>query len=272
MSALETHPFLKHLARFGSVSIGGVYIFIGVIAMLSLLRVVNGGADEDSVVEMLNETWGGEVLLWIILSGILSYMVWRFFEAGADPLHHGKDTKGILKRIGIAATAAAYGTIALSGIQAMLGTGDAGEGFEEQRHLIATVLDWRGGNWLIGITGAIVGFAAVMEFRYVFQGDHKPTLDIDNLSHTKRRIIYGLAWAGHCARAIILGIMAYSLLRGAITSDPSQTVNTDKAFNFIGESMLGHPLFVLVAIGTVCYGVYMILSGVYFNFQAAQKS
>lgn len=271
MPTLKTHPFIKHLARYGSVSIGGVYIFIGVIAMLSLLRVVDGGADEDSVLEMLHRTWAGEVLLWIILTGILSYMAWRFFEATADPLQHGKNTKGLLKRIGIAGAAATYGAVALSGIQAMLGTGDAGEGFEEQRHLIASVLEWRNGNWLIGITGAVVGFAAAMEFRYVVLGDHKPTLDINHLSHTKRRIIYGLAWAGHCARSIILGIIAYSLLRGAITSDARQTVNTDKAFNFIGESMLGHPLFVLVAIGTVCYGVYMILYGVYLNFQESES-
>ncbi len=141
--------------------------FVGVIAMLSLLRIVDGGADEDSVLEMLHRSWVGEVLLWIILSGMVSYMAWRFFEAVADPLQHGSDTKGILKRIGIAGAAAALAPLRGRGIQAMIGTGDSGEGFEEQRHLIAAILHWHHGPWFIGIAGVVVAFVAVMELRYV---------------------------------------------------------------------------------------------------------
>ncbi len=269
MLAQKEYPRMKILARYGSVCIGGVYIFVGVIAMLSLLRVVDGGADEDSVLEMLHRSWVGEVLLWIILSGIVSYMAWRFFEAFADPLQHGNDTRGVLKRIGIAGAAAAYGAIAWSGIQATIGAGDTGEGFEEQRHLIAAILNWRHGTWFIGIAGVVVAFVAVMELRYVVVGNYKPALDVNDMPRARRRVINILAWAGHCARGIILGIMAYSLLRGAVYNDAGETVNTDKAFNFIGESILGHPLFVLVAIGTVCYGIYMIMFGVYLNVNSA---
>jgi len=265
MFGLKTYAGMGYLARYGSVCIGGVYVFVGVIAMLSLMRVVDGGADEDSVLEMLHRSWVGEILLWIILAGIVSYMAWRFFEALADPLHHGGDMKGVLKRIGIVGSSVAYGAIAWSGIQAMIGAGDPGEGFEEQRHLIDSVLHWRYGTWLIGIAGVVVGFVAIMELRFVVLGNYKPALDVDNMPKARKRLINILAWAGHFARSIILGIMAYSLLRGAVYDDASETVNTDKAFNFIGESMLGHPLFVLVAMGTVCYGVYMILFGVFME-------
>jgi hypothetical protein len=58
----------------------------------------------------------------------------------------------------------------------------------------------------------------------------------------------------------------YSLVRGAVFSDAQETVNTDKAFNFIGESLLGHPLFVIVALGTICYGVFMMVYAAFLNF------
>jgi hypothetical protein len=258
--------WMKRFARYGSVSIGVVYIFIGVIAILSLLRLKDGGADEDSLLELLAGVWLGEVLLWVILGGILCYMMWRIYEAIADPANLGNNKKGIIRRTAIALSALAYGTIAVSGIQAMTGTDDE-EGFEEQRHFIASILAWDGGGWVIAIAGVCIGITALVEFRYVFLGDHRPQMDVIHLSKTKHRIIDILAWAGHLARSIILGIIAYSLIRGAIYNNAEETVNTDKAFNFIGESMLGHPFFVIVALGTICYGIFMIIFGIYLDFE-----
>jgi Domain of Unknown Function (DUF1206) len=258
-------PKLKLLARYGSASIGALYMAIGVIAMLSLMGLKDGGADEDSLLELLNSAFVGQVFLWLILLGILSYMVWRVFEAVTDRLQHGKTWKGLCCRAGIILAAGVYGLVAWSGIQAMLGMEDDAEGFEEQRQFIAGILEWNGGVWLIGMAGVVVAITGILEFRYMWKGDHKPQLDIDHLSKTKRLLIHGLAWAGHTARAIILWVIGYSLVRGAVLADAEETVNTDKAFNFIGESMLGHPLFVLVALGTICYGLYMIVYAMFMR-------
>jgi hypothetical protein len=243
-----------------------------VIALLSLMGLKDGGADEDSLLELLNSVIVGKILLWLILLGILCYMIWRVFEAITDPLGFGTTFKGISRRLGIVCAAAAYGVVAWSGIQAMIGMEDDAEGFEEQRHFIADILTWSGGAWIVGIAGVMVGITGLLEFRYVLKGDHKPQLDIEHLSKTKRFVVQALAWAGHLARAIILSIIGYSLVRGAVFSDAEETVNTDKAFNFIGESMLGHPLFVLVALGTICYGIYMMVYGAYLRFDKNQTS
>jgi hypothetical protein len=41
-------------------------------------------------------------------------------------------------------------------------------------------------------------------------------------------------------------------------------VNTDKAFYFIGDDV-GHAYFIIVAIGTICYGLFMFSFGVYYD-------
>ncbi|RAV98503.1 hypothetical protein DQQ10_23570 [Pseudochryseolinea flava] len=253
------------------MAIGLVYIAIGVIALLSLLGLKDGGADEDSLLELLDTTVVGEIFLWVIILGLLAYVVWRIVEAIQDPLNYGNDWKGIARRIAIVLAASAYGLIAWSGIRAMIDDADGSEGFEEQRQMVSTVLAWNGGDWLLGICGVMVAVTALLELRYVAKGDHKPHLDIDHLPTWKKFSIHALAWVGHFARAIILAIIGYSLIRGAVHADPTETVNTDKAFNFIGESMLGHPLFVAVACGTIAYGVYMILLGIYLNLDKVTR-
>ena len=73
-----------------------------------------------------------------------------------------------------------------------------------------------------------------------------------------------LAWVGHTARAIILGIIGFFLLKAGSSGDASYVVNTDKAFDFIGDDV-GHLYFLLVAAGTIAYGLFMVIAGVYYK-------
>jgi hypothetical protein len=41
-------------------------------------------------------------------------------------------------------------------------------------------------------------------------------------------------------------------------------VNTDKAFDFIGDDV-GHLYFIMVAAGTICYGLFMFVFGWYYD-------
>jgi hypothetical protein len=258
---------VRYLAWGGSVAIGLVYIGIGTIAMLSLLRLKDGGADEDSMLEFLTELPAGWIVVWGILIGMLCYIAWRLYEAIANPFQLPATAKGISMRIGTALSGVAYAIIALSAVQALLGIALEGDGVEEQRLLIEEVLDRRGGAWLIGITGVLVGITGMLEIYHVVRREYVRRLRMQELSRTAQRWLHGIAWYGHFSRAIILLIMAYFLLQGAIHSNPQEVVNTDKAFNFIGESQLGHPLFVVVAVGTAAYGVFMILQGIYLKWE-----
>src|SRR5688572_16122747 len=94
--------FVNYLPIYGCFSTGIMYVAIGVIAILSFLKIKHGGADESSLVAFLNHFVIGKVVIWIILLGTISYIVWRIYESIKDPYDYGKEAKGIAMRIGIA--------------------------------------------------------------------------------------------------------------------------------------------------------------------------
>jgi hypothetical protein len=53
-------------------------------------------------------------------------------------------------------------------------------------------------------------------------------------------------------------------VRAGIFNNAKYVVNTDKAFDFIGDHV-GHVYFIIVAIGTICYGIFMVAQGIAYD-------
>src|SRR5687768_14203171 len=134
MSTKAKSKFFRYLPIYGCMSTGLSYIGVGTIAMLSFLKVRNGGADESSMLAILNDVIAGKILLWIIMVGTACYIVWRIFEAVTDPYGYGKNWAGLGKRSGIALGTVADLLIVYAAIKVLLGIGDIqqnGEPLEE---------------------------------------------------------------------------------------------------------------------------------------------
>lgn len=267
MGRKEKSSFVYKLARAGAVSIGIVYVLIGVIALLSFMRVRHGGADESSVLNLLQRIPLGEVVVGLILLGLLAYIFWEFYNAWKDPYGYGNSIKGIGKRIGVACAGLAYGIIAYSAFQALLNLTQGTHGDPtSQRLLVAKIFHWGAGEWIVGVFGAVVALVGLAQFVYVIKKGYREKIEVSLISKTKKLVIAVFAWLGHFARGIILLIMAFFLIKASVESNPSEVVNTDKAFDFLGDE-IGHFSFIAVAIGTICYGIYMFLLSYYYDFQ-----
>ncbi len=257
---------VHYLAVWGCLSTAIVYTAIGVIAILSFLKIKDGGADEGSLLVYLDKFILGRISIWIIMLGMISYIIWRIYETIYDPYHYGKNLKGILKRSVIALSSVADALIAFSAIQALLGTG----GIEEtgvpysERQMVGKMLQESWGSLIIFFIGIITSITAVVQFIYVITKSYMERLDINLLSQWKRLAIHILAWTGHFARGIILSIIGVSFILAAISKNAGNVVNTDKAFDFIGDDV-GHFFFIIVAIGTICYGLFMVAFGLYYD-------
>ena len=265
----EKSIFVYKLARAGAVAIGLVYVLIGIMALLSLMQVRYGGAAEASVLNLMDKIPLGKVLIAVVLLGLVAYIIWKLYNAVEDPYGYGKNLKGIGKRLAVAAAGLAYAMIAYSAAQALFdvpgGGGTHGQP-TEQRGMVASVFQWNGGRWLVGIFSLVVAFTGIAQFIYVFKKGYREKLSFTNAGKTPKRIITILVWAGHFARGVILLIIAFFLSKAVFESQPSEVVNTDKAFDFLGDEV-GHWSFVLVAVGTICYGLYMFFLSYYYDFQ-----
>lgn len=93
-----------------------------------------------------------------IIAGAAGYVVWRAAEVVVDPYEFGNDWKGLLQRGGAALSGVGYGISALSAARIALGktaptTRDAAEA--DQQRLVAEVLEWPCGGWVIGAAGFV---------------------------------------------------------------------------------------------------------------------
>lgn len=256
------------MARFGCVATAVVYVLLGLFALLSLFRLKDGGADEASVLKFFEDVQLGKVVISIILLGMLAYMMWRFYEAINDPYQYGRQGKGIIIRLLTAFSAISDGLIAWPAIESLIGMNPATKSGnpEAQRESINGMMEHTAGVWLVAAIGCITLITAIVQFVYVFKEAYEERIDFQKLSPAKRRIITSLSYAGHIARGIILGIIGFFMFKAAITRNGRLVVNTDKAFDFLGDN-IGKPVFAVIAFGTICYGFFMMAMGYYYDFR-----
>lgn len=267
MSSRKSYKkYIRYLPLFGCIATGLIYLAIGVIAILSLMQIKEGGADESSLFVYLNKYVAGKFIVVIILLGTISYILWRIFEAIKDPYEYGSNAKGLALRIGIALSTIADALIAYSAIQTLIGVTNASANGvpDEYRKLVENVLSHESGNWIILITGGIISATAVIQLVYGFASGYKERLDIARFSSGIRHVIHILAWSGYLCRGIILGVTGFFLIKAGILENAHHVVNTDKAFDFIGDH-IGHTAFILVAVGTICYGLFMFTLGISYD-------
>lgn len=262
----EYKGIVYSLARFGCFSIGFVYALIGTIAILSLLRIGEAAADEDRIVLWLLDFQLGIILIYIIAAGLFAWVIWRFFEAITDPYEFGTDKSGILQRIGVALSSLGYGLMAYSAIEIMNGNG-GGDPEAEQQLFIARIFEWPAGRWLIVVAGLITIGAGIVQVKYVYDGAYKKRLDIDRLSSSTRKVIHILAWSGFIARGIILSVLGYFFIKAGVNENPFEVGDTDTAFDFIGGGIIGDSSFFLVALGTIAYGILMVIMVFFYQFE-----
>jgi hypothetical protein len=266
MTSKAKSVLFRYLPVYGCIATGLSYIGVGTIAVLSFLKVREGGADESSMLAILNEVVVGKILLWIIMVGTACYIVWRLFEAFTDPYGYGNDFSGLGRRSGIALSSVADLLIVNAAVKVLVGVGDIQRSGEpqEEREFVSNVLNEMWGAPAVTAIGVVVLVAAVVQLVYGVTRGYKERLDIDHYSKTRRDTVHVLAWVGYCSRGIIVGITGFFLVKAAFTGDSDYVVNTDKAFDFIGDEV-GHLFFVLVALGTVCYGIFMFIHGIAYD-------
>lgn len=258
-------PVARFLARFGCFSIGAVYVLIGLWALLALLSLADPAADEERILQRMADFPLGQACIAAIALGTAGYILWLVFEAVFDPYGFGHSLKGVAERVGIGLSALTYGIIVSAGVKVLLGRGGRGE--EQQQALVAGVMDWPGGRWLIAAAGLVVAGAGLYQIKYVHDRDHLRRLEREKLGPFLRATVYVLGWAGYLARCAILLVLGGFLLRAAWTADAGAVRDTDSAFDFLGlgGSTLGDSLFTLVALGTIGYGIFMGINGVFFE-------
>lgn len=266
MRIAKKRLIIHYLPIYGCIATGLIYASVGVIAILSFLKLRHGGADESSFIAILNDFIIGKIVIWVILIGTICYIAWRIYETLVDPYGYGKDARGLVKRAGVGLSSVADALIVYAAVRVLLGVSNVqldGNPDEEQA-LVKDMLGRTRGNWGVICIGSIISFTAIVQLLYGITGGYRERLDIDHFSRIIKTSVHVLAWIGFTARFIILGITGFFFIKAGIMQNAGLVVNTDKAFDFIGDHV-GDVYFIVVAIGTICYGIFMITLGAMYD-------
>lgn len=255
-------------ARFGMFAKGTVYVILGVLTAMAAFNV--GGGQTTGKSGALEFVYGqpfGKFLLAIVALGLLGYVVWRWIQAFKDPEADASDDgkKRAVKRISYFISGLVYGFIAFeAGRMVFTGGGSSGGGGSSQKQsLVAQILEWPAGQWIIGLIALIFFGKAIYQFYRALSGEFAKKVQDSELDQRVKSTLRKAGMVGYLARGVVISVIGYFFMKAALQSNSEQVEGTKGAFQFISSMTAGPWLLGIVAIGLACYGVFMFVKARY---------
>ncbi|OON68351.1 DUF1206 domain-containing protein [Hymenobacter sp. CRA2] len=246
------------LARCGLAAQGVVYLLLGLLAAEAAGGVRAAKADREQALLTIEHLPLGPWLLGLLALGLAAYVSWRFVQAAFNTENCGYDAKGLSKRFFFACSAVGYGWLAYYAAQLAWAGRATGE---SQQHLIARLLSYAYGQWLIGVVALTVIGIALFQLYQAYAGTMNEEVNARRMSEQPWRMVYRFGQVGYTARGIVWSILGYYLLRAALHGNPREARDTDGAFDILAA--MGSGVLLVVAAGFVCYGLYMLVRARY---------
>lgn len=265
VAASQAAPWIERLARLGFAAKGVLYLTIGVLSARSAIGA--GGhtvSDSHDAMDMLHGTFG-RPLLGLIAVGLAGYGLWLIISALTDAEAHGRDAKGVAKRVSAAVRGLVHIALAGTAISLAIWQSASGGQDEKTRHWTAQVLGAPGGVLLVwGVAAAFGGYGLWQLYR-AWKAKLDKQLELDGVR--SQRIIIAISRFGIAARAVVFITIAVLFGRAALNRDASEAGGT-------GDSMhqlfaFGRWPFAVIAAGVAAYGIYQLICARYRRIRAS---
>jgi hypothetical protein len=254
----QSEPF-KIGARIGLLSWGVTHVVIAWLALQLAFGNTSERTDQTGAFQSIAAHTGGKVLLWILFVGFVFAFFWRLSQALWGYTYVQDKTKNIRKRATAAGKAVLFAVLAYLAVSTALGGGGGGNG---KQGATATVLGWPGGQFLVGLVALIIigagGYKMYKGWKKKFEDD----MDLPS-DHRARQTAVRIGQVGFIGRGFATALIGVLVGIAAITFDPQKANGLDPALKSLAAQPYGMFLLILVAIGLLCYGVFLAFDARY---------
>lgn len=256
--------WVKGFARIGLIAKGIVYCLVGMLAFMAAFELrgsTEKGADKTGVFRFILDQPMGKVMLGIIGVGLLFYAAWRFIQAIRDSENKGTNAKGIGKRIAYLSSGMVYGALGGYALKMVFGQ-PTGNG-DSRQTLASTLLAQPFGQWLVGAVAVGFALVGVYQFYYGFSDKYRKKVQGSGVKHEYESLMIKGGKFGYMARGVVWLLIGYLFLNAALHANPKEAGGTGSAFQFLEEVSYGSFLLGALALGLLCYGVFMFMRARY---------
>jgi hypothetical protein len=250
------------LTRTGFVARGVIYAIIGGLAIqVATHTTPKTPTNQKGALETIDKQPLGHWLLIVVAAGLGAYAIWRFVQAYAGRGPEGGGDESTFGRISAAASGCAY--LAMCALAVSILVGSSSQSSSSPHKSAAGVLGWPGGQWIVGIAGAIfVGVALYQGYKGVsrkFLEDDKS----EEMGPLVKRWITISGVIGHLARMVAFGLIGVFVIRAAVDYAPNKAVGLDGALEKLARQTYGTFLLAVVAAGLIAFGIFSIAEARY---------
>ncbi|MFE3034908.1 DUF1206 domain-containing protein [Streptomyces canus] len=241
-------------ARAGFTARGVIYLLVGVLALQIAFGDGKRQADRGGALAALADKPFGSVVLWALGVGLVGMALWRLSEVvfGAVGPDGGKATKRLLSAV----RCVFYAFVAYSVLSFAVGSGSGGSSDEQSKDVTARVLEWPGGQWLVGIAGVGVAVAGVWIAVQAVRRSFHDKMKLAQMGPRVRKFVDVTGVAGGVARGVVFTAAGAFAVRAAVDYEPKKAKGLDDTLRSFADTPLGPWLLVLVAVGLVLFGVF----------------
>jgi hypothetical protein len=260
---VENSRLFKGLVRTGFLARAITYGVIGALAFAIALGAGTMGepANQQGALALIARSAVGRAALVVICCGLLAYGVWKLTQGvfGRGPEGGGaRDVKGRVASLGGATVYLGFFAVATRVL-----VGGSGNSASEPRRAAAGVLDWPGGQLIVGIAGAVLIGISLYQLYDGVRGGFATADKTREMGPFERRLFMVVGYTGLVARAIVFAVVGYFLLRTAIDFSPGNAVGVDGALARLHHQPLGPEALGLVAFGLITFALFSLLEARY---------
>ncbi|UOQ70048.1 DUF1206 domain-containing protein [Hymenobacter cellulosilyticus] len=203
-----TSAGIRALARLGFLSIGVVYIVLGVLTSMAAIGVRGmAPADQQQVFQTIQRLPLGQVLLWLVAAGLAGYVIWRFTQALRDTEHKGTGTAGLAVRGFYIFSGLLYAVLAYYAGK-MAWYGHRVREADSTKPMLREALQHGYGQWLLGLVGLTVLVAGLIQIYRAWSGKFDTDVNGRELTDAQCRLVYRTGQIGYSARGWLLLLWA----------------------------------------------------------------